>query len=364
MFGDDEDDAHPHLSQPLLYQLSNTATVVESTFECKCFQLEMERFFTRRAGPPVTAWQERHAEEDFLALVRHNAATKLEMEQWPPAAKKRFVGKPSSDEQYSQALFDWVAALEAHPQELPQAKRPGWWRHGVSLFVGRSAPTKGAEAAAAVEPAKSKWAYHQPSRDLRLWVVDYALLRHVQGWDNRMIADHLAAWLPDVFRPWLSTRTLRRWLDENKKEGREPRDAVDAIMPILREKCDRVGEAGVPVSAAVMQPIFNRVAEQHGRTRRFGLHWIRHFLRCAGFKYRAASGGTKKTTEPNWWTRTWTRMYYVTEYGVHPSCIINMDETAAKLLGLGHSGWATPKQDGRVRLSAPLTSEISRSRRS
>ena len=51
-----------------------------------------------------------------------------------------------------------------------------------------------------------------------------------------MIADHLAAWLPDVFQPWLSTRTLRRWLDENEKEGREPRDAVDAIMPILREK--------------------------------------------------------------------------------------------------------------------------------
>ena len=83
MSGDDEDEgeAHLHVSQPLLYQLSNTATVVESTVECKCFELEtaivfhfpMERFFTRRAGPPVTAWQERHAEEDFLALVRHNA---------------------------------------------------------------------------------------------------------------------------------------------------------------------------------------------------------------------------------------------------------------------------------------------------
>ena len=96
------------------------------------------------------------------------------------------------------------------PETLPQAKRPGWWRHGVSLFGGRSAPTDGAEAVAAVEPVRSKRAYHQPSRDLRLLVVDYALLRHLQGWDNRMIADHLAAWLPDVFRPWLSTRTLRR----------------------------------------------------------------------------------------------------------------------------------------------------------
>ena len=69
-----------------------------------------------------------------------------------------------------------------------------------------------------MEPVKPKRAYHQPSRDLRLWVVDYALLRHLQGWDNRMITDHLAAWLPDVFQPWLSMRTLRRWLDENKKE--------------------------------------------------------------------------------------------------------------------------------------------------
>ena len=33
---------------------------------------------------------------------------------------------------------------------------------------------------------------------------------------------------------------------------------------------------------------------------------------------------------------------------MHPSCIINMDETAAKLLGLGHRGWARSKPDGRV----------------
>ena len=42
-------------------------------------------------------------------------------------------------------------------------------------------------------------------------------------------------------------------------------------------------------------------------------------------------------------------MYYVTEYKVHPSCIINIDETATKLLGLVQRGWARPKQDGRVR---------------
>ena len=159
---------------------------------------------------------------------------------------------------------------------------------------------------------------------------------------------HLAAWLPDVFRPWLSMRPLRRWLDENK-EGREPRDAVDAIIPILREKCDRVGEAGVPISASVMQPIFNRVADQHGMARKFGKRWIRHFLRCAGFRYRAASGGTKKTTDPKLLDTHMDKLrlrliYYVTEHRVHPSCIINMDETAAKLL---ESGMPWRHQPGR-----------------
>ena len=94
-------------------------------------------------------------------------------------------------------------------EDFPQAKRPGWWRHGKSLSGERCAPTCGAEAFVPVEPVRSKRAYHQPSRDLRLRVVDYALLRNLQGWDNRMIADHLAARPPDVFQPWLSTRTLR-----------------------------------------------------------------------------------------------------------------------------------------------------------
>ena len=43
---------------------------------------------------------------------RHNAAVQLETDRWP-AMKKRRVGKPTSDEQYTQGLCDWVAALEA-----------------------------------------------------------------------------------------------------------------------------------------------------------------------------------------------------------------------------------------------------------
>ena len=105
-------------TQPLLLNQLLNASVFSSKPQL-FFHFPMERFFTRRAGPPVTAWQERHAEEDFLALVRHNAATKLKME-------RRTVHK------------------------------------GLARLV------------AAVEPAKSKRAYHQPSRDLRLWVVDYA----------------------------------------------------------------------------------------------------------------------------------------------------------------------------------------------
>ena len=45
---------------------------------------------------------------------------------------------------------------------------------------------------------------------------------------------------------------------EQKKKGREPRDACDVLIPILREKFDPVGEAGMPMPASVMQPIFDR----------------------------------------------------------------------------------------------------------
>ena len=312
----------------------------------------MERFFTRRAGPPTTAWRERHAEEDFFALVRQNAATKLEME-WPPAAKKRRVGKPSLDDQHSKALCERVASLVEPPEILPPTQRPAWWRPGMMLFDERSVPPD-AEADATLELAMPKRAYFQPSRELRNWVVDYAQLCLLQGWDHQTIAQHLSAWLPRVFHPWLSTRTVRRWLQDNKKEGRQPRDACDVLIPILRERCDRVGEAGVPISARVMQPVFNRVAEQHGVTRRFDRRWTCHFLRCAGFRYRTASGGTKKAKDPMLVDMHVDKlrlrlMHYVTEYNVHPSCIINMDETAAKFMGLGHRGWARPKQDGRVR---------------
>ena len=68
----------------------------------------------------------------------------------------------------------------------------------MSLFGERSAPLDGAETVATLELMKPKRAYHQSSRELRNWVVDYALRR--------------------------PTRTLRRWLEENKKEGREPRE--------------------------------------------------------------------------------------------------------------------------------------------
>ena len=120
---------------------SNTCA---TTARYKCFQLKtavvstfpMERFFTRRAGPRATAWQEPHAVEDFLALLRHNAATKLEMELWPPVVKKRRVGKPTIDEQYKRALCDWVATLVELAETLPQAKRLGW------SAPGHGAPTR------------------------------------------------------------------------------------------------------------------------------------------------------------------------------------------------------------------------------
>ena len=78
-----------------------------------------------------------------------------------------------------------------------------------------------------LEPVKRKRAYHQPSRELRSWAFDYALLN---------------------------------------KEGREPRDSCDVLIPILREKCGRVDAAHL------------RQAAQRGMTRRFGTRWIRRLM--------------------------------------------------------------------------------------
>ena len=93
----------------------------------------------------------------------------------------------------------------------------------------------------------------------------------------------------------------------NKKEVRQPRHACDVLIPVLRETCDRVGKAGIPISARVMQPIFNRVAEQHGVTRRFGIRWTQHFLRCVGFSGIAPhQGPSRRRRTPRWWTCTLT----------------------------------------------------------
>ena len=142
---EDEGEAHPHVSQSLLYQLLN-ASVFSSTPQL-FVHFPMERFFTRRAGPPGTAGAgaQRHVEEeDFLALVRHNAAAQLEMERWPPALKKRRVGKPTMDEQYTQALCNWVATLEA-PRPQMDLPPPPLRRLQVSRRVRRGQEDDGSQ---------------------------------------------------------------------------------------------------------------------------------------------------------------------------------------------------------------------------
>ena len=113
MFGDDEDEdeAHPHLSQPSARasaqrqacDMDGTSlrSSVFSFESCNCHEVFPS------LNPPTTAWPQRHDEdEDFLALVRHNAAVQLETDRWP-ALKKRRVVKPIMDEQYTQALCNW-----------------------------------------------------------------------------------------------------------------------------------------------------------------------------------------------------------------------------------------------------------------
>ena len=164
--------------------------------------------------------------------------------------------------------FHFRAILQSSCASTNDSK--AWWCHGVSLFGEGSAPLDGAGCIATLELVKPKRAYHQSSRELQNWVVDCALLR--------------------------LTRTLRRWLEENKKAGREPRDACDVLTPGLREKCDRVGEAGAPITACAMQPIFDREAEQRGMTRRFGTRWIRRRRKMDGC-HGMRSKGPARTRE-------------------------------------------------------------------
>ena len=324
---------------------------------CFHFPIPMERYFTRRAGPPTTEWRgrEQHAEDDFLALVRHNAATKLGLE-WPPVAKKRRVGKPSMDDQIS--TRGPCVTLWPRSRSLPRPCRRRSGQAGgakachSSLEVPRqmqqrptprwSSRSRGAPTTSHDENCGTGWSTTHSCASCKDGTTRRSRSTCRPGFRTCSVLGCRRELFDD------GCRTTRR------KEGRQPRDACDVLIPILRERYDRVGEAGVPISASVMQPIFNRVAEQHGITRRFGNRWTRHFLRCAGYRYRSASGAIKTAKDPTLVDVHIDKLrlrltHYVTEYHVHPSCIINMDETAAKLMGLGHRGWARPQQDGRVR---------------
>ena len=60
-----------------------TATKCFSAQTLNFLHFRWNGFFTRRAGPPTTAWPQRHdEEEDFLALVRHNESTRQELIEW------------------------------------------------------------------------------------------------------------------------------------------------------------------------------------------------------------------------------------------------------------------------------------------
>ena len=78
---------HPVFEDRTIHVEIALPTTTMQVFFCsepQLFSLPMEGFFTRRAGPLARAWPQRHGEKEFLDLVRHNAATKLEMDQRPP----------------------------------------------------------------------------------------------------------------------------------------------------------------------------------------------------------------------------------------------------------------------------------------
>ena len=108
----------------------------------------MERFFTRRAGQRATAstacsreTQRDNQAGDGAVATCLEEETRREAKSGPPVLT---------------ALSEWIASLEAPPEDLPPAERPGWWLHDMSLFGERSAPLGGAEAVETLEPVKPK----------------------------------------------------------------------------------------------------------------------------------------------------------------------------------------------------------------
>ena len=143
----------------------------------------MERFFTRRAGPPVTAWQERHAEEDFLALVRRPCS------RWSsghlPRRRVASGSRARTSSTHGPCATGWPRSW--NPQR-PCRRRSGQaggataCRYSVEGVHRQMAPR-----------LSQQWSLRSRSGHTNSHhEICSSLLRHLQGWDNRMIADHLA----------------------------------------------------------------------------------------------------------------------------------------------------------------------------
>ena len=136
----------------------------------------------------------------------------------------------------------------------------------------------------------------------------------------------------------------------SRRKGREPRDACDAI-PFCQRSTTVLARQASRFPRCVMQLIFDRVAEQHGMTRRFGKRGGSATSSAArGFKYRA--GWTKKTTDPKLLDTHVDKlrlrlMHNVTEYNVQPSCIHEHGRDGREVLGLG-AAWLGETEAGRT----------------
>ena len=163
---DDVGEENPHLPQPVLhfklstthdasvFLLSTATTSISygTIFHASCGSAGDSLASTARRGRIPCSREAQRGEQAGDGAV----ATCLQKEtRWEAKS-----GRPDS-----RALCEWIASLEAPPEDFPPAKRPVWWRHGMSLFDERS----GWSCTGACETEASN---HQPSRELRNWVVE------------------------------------------------------------------------------------------------------------------------------------------------------------------------------------------------
>ena len=155
----------------------------------------------------------------------------------------------------------------------------------------------------------------------------------------RMLPEALAALDRSTVYRWGSLPTARR--------GR-PKELSSAHLTLLAEVVERIG-AQLPATTLTYQFVFKRVLDEHRVGWVPSRSWIRSFRRMGGWSYNKP-GGCSLTNHPverqtaNLRVMRCKLVYAMTEHNVSMDRVINLDETAVRLLPTASYGWSVKGQ--------------------